>query len=152
MFNILKNPEGTVDDYEAFLEKYSSVLHKNHYHMVTAKHSLMQMLGRTEGHLIQDMDAEGVRTGIFHSMYFFYFLTIQFVLSVFAFCCCFCCFLYYAAPAAVASAADNDVAVCLVLTALDASAMAALVLLAAVDDSTAKNIAAVCGLLVLIVN
>ncbi len=40
--------------------------------MVTAKHSLMQMLGRTEGHLIQDMDAEGVRTGIFHSMYFFF--------------------------------------------------------------------------------
>merc|ERR1712203_718886 len=31
------------------------VLHPNHYHGLTAKHSLLQMLGRTEGCLIQDM-------------------------------------------------------------------------------------------------
>jgi len=46
---------GSVEDYKEFLEKYSSVLHRNHYHMLTAKHSLMQMYGRTEGYLIQDM-------------------------------------------------------------------------------------------------
>ena len=52
--------EGTVDEYEAFLEKYSLILHPNHFHMVTAKHSLCQMLGRTEGFLIQDMPLEKV--------------------------------------------------------------------------------------------
>ena len=52
--------EGTVEDYEEFLEKYSLILHPNHFHMVTAKHSLCQMLGRTEGSLIQDMTQEKV--------------------------------------------------------------------------------------------
>ena len=49
-----------MDDYEEFLAKYSQVLHPNHFHMLTAKHSLMQMLGRTEGFLIQDMPMEMV--------------------------------------------------------------------------------------------
>ena len=52
--------EGIVEEYEAFLEKYSLILHPNHFHMVTAKHSLCQMLGRTEGCLIQDMPLEMV--------------------------------------------------------------------------------------------
>ena len=49
-----------MEDYKDFLEKYSKVLHPNHYHMLTAKHSLMQMYGRTEGYLIQDMQEEQV--------------------------------------------------------------------------------------------
>ena len=49
-----------MEDYEEFLEKYSLILHPNHFHMVTAKHSLCQMLGRTEGSLIQDMTQEKV--------------------------------------------------------------------------------------------
>ena len=52
-----------MEDYEAFLEKYSLILHPNHFHMVTAKHSLCQMLGRTEGCLIQDMPTEKVIFG-----------------------------------------------------------------------------------------
>ena len=52
--------EGSVDDYKEFLERYSKLLHPNHYHMLTAKHSLMQMMGRTEGYLIQDMSDEMV--------------------------------------------------------------------------------------------
>ena len=48
--------KGNVDDSEAFIEQYSSKLHQNHYHMVACKHQLMQMYGRTEGCLIQDMD------------------------------------------------------------------------------------------------
>ena len=52
--------DGTVEDYEEFLAKYTLLLHPSHYHMLTAKHSLMQMLGRTEGHLIQDMPEEQV--------------------------------------------------------------------------------------------
>ena len=49
-----------MEDYKEFLDKYSSVLHRNHYHMLTAKHSLMQMYGRTEGYLIQDMTDDQV--------------------------------------------------------------------------------------------
>ena len=52
--------EGSVDDYKEFLQRYSKLLHPNHYHMLTAKHSLMQMMGRTEGYLIQDMSDEMV--------------------------------------------------------------------------------------------
>ena len=57
---ILNLIDGSVEDYKEFLEKYSSVLHRNHYHMLTAKHSLMQMYGRTEGYLIQDMTDDQV--------------------------------------------------------------------------------------------
>ncbi len=153
MFNIFKISEGTVDDYEAFLEKYSSVLHKNHYHMVTAKHSLMQMLGRTEGHLIQNMDAEGVRTGIFHSMYFFLFFdhsvcSFSFLLFVAAFVAFYIMLHLLQLPLLLTMMllfADTYLHLMLLLWLL-------LLLLAAVDDSAAKNIAAVCGLLVLIAN
>jgi CO/xanthine dehydrogenase Mo-binding subunit len=47
-----------VDDAEQFLEQYSKELHQHHYHLTTCKTNLMQMYGRTEGYLIQDMDAE----------------------------------------------------------------------------------------------
>ena len=57
---MLNHIDGSVEDYKEFLEKYSSVLHRNHYHMLTAKHSLMQMYGRTEGYLIQDMTDDQV--------------------------------------------------------------------------------------------
>ena len=60
-YNVRFFSEGTLEDYEAFLEKYSLILHQNHFHMVTAKHSLCQMLGRTECCLIQDMPIELVR-------------------------------------------------------------------------------------------
>lgn len=53
--------KGTIEDYTEFLDKYEKLLHPNHYHMVTAKHSLMQMLGRTDGCLIQDMPEELLR-------------------------------------------------------------------------------------------
>lgn len=53
--------EGTVGDYEEFISKYEGKeLHANHYHLATAKHSLMQMYGRNEGYLIQDMSIEEV--------------------------------------------------------------------------------------------
>lgn len=48
--------KGSVEDYEEFIAKYEDKeLHPNHYHLATAKHSLMQMLGRNEGYLIQDL-------------------------------------------------------------------------------------------------
>ncbi len=49
-----------MEDYLSFIDKYSTLLHANHYHMVTAKHSVLQMLGRTEAYLIQDMDEHWV--------------------------------------------------------------------------------------------
>ena len=53
--------KGNVDDSENFLEKYKTLLHPNHYHMVACKHQLMQMYGRTEGYLIQDMTEEQLK-------------------------------------------------------------------------------------------
>jgi hypothetical protein len=48
--------EGSIEDYEEFISKYEDKeLHPNHYHLAAAKHSLMQMLGRNEGYLIQDL-------------------------------------------------------------------------------------------------
>jgi len=49
---------GSIDDIEQFIESKAKVLHPNHYHMATAKHNLLQMYGRTEGFLIQDMTEE----------------------------------------------------------------------------------------------
>jgi len=50
--------KGSIEDIEQFIQNKSKVLHPNHYHMVTAKHNLLQMYGRTEGFLIQDMTEE----------------------------------------------------------------------------------------------
>jgi len=52
---------GTIEDYEKFIEVHSKVLHPNHYHMLTAKHTLCQMLGRTEGCVLQDMPIERLK-------------------------------------------------------------------------------------------
>jgi len=69
----LIHAKGAIDDIEQWIEVNSKVigttinfvqyghcqivivqvLHPNHYHMVTAKHNLLQMYGRTEGYLIQ---------------------------------------------------------------------------------------------------
>lgn len=53
--------KGTIEDYEQFIEEHGKVLHPNHYHMLTAKHTLCQMLGRTEGCVIQDMSIERLK-------------------------------------------------------------------------------------------
>jgi len=56
--------KGCIDDIQQFLEEKAKVLHPNHYHLVTAKHNLLQMYGRTEGHLIQDMNEEQLQRKI----------------------------------------------------------------------------------------
>lgn len=53
--------KGAIDDIEQWIEANTKVLHPNHYHMVTAKHNLLQMYGRTEDYLIQDMDEEQLK-------------------------------------------------------------------------------------------
>jgi len=55
---------GSIDDIEDFIEAKSKVLHSNHYHLVTAKHNLLQMYGRTEGYLIQDLNEEQLQRKI----------------------------------------------------------------------------------------
>lgn len=47
-----------VQGFEAFLDKYRNVLHKNHYLCVSAKHSLSELLGRSTGYLIQDLSLQ----------------------------------------------------------------------------------------------
>jgi hypothetical protein len=56
--------KGGIDDFEEFIESKKKVLHTNHYHMVTVKHQLLQMYGRTEGHLIQDMTDDQLKRKI----------------------------------------------------------------------------------------
>ncbi|XP_059097587.1 SET domain-containing protein SmydA-8-like isoform X2 [Tigriopus californicus] len=53
--------KGTVPEFREFLEKYSKELHPCHYHMVAAKHNLLQMLGRVEGFVIQDMPMKDLK-------------------------------------------------------------------------------------------
>jgi len=50
--------KGSIADYENFIENHKGLLHPNHYHMATAKNSLLQMYGRVEDCLIQDMPVE----------------------------------------------------------------------------------------------
>lgn len=45
-----------INDYEEYLKRYCNVLHKNHYLLVSAKHSLCQLYGRSSGYLINDLD------------------------------------------------------------------------------------------------
>ena len=59
---ILISLEGTIEEYEGFIAKNETILHQNHYHFLTAKHTLLQMLGRSEGCLIQDMPMEKVNS------------------------------------------------------------------------------------------
>lgn len=53
--------QGTIEEYEGFIAKNETTLHQNHYHFLTAKHTLLQMLGRSEGCLIQDMPMEKLK-------------------------------------------------------------------------------------------
>lgn len=43
---------------EAFVSKYSSQLHPNHYHLLGAKHSLSQVYGKVHGYLIHQLPDE----------------------------------------------------------------------------------------------
>ena len=49
----LLQEKGSVEEFESFLEKHSKLLDPNHYHLATAKNSLLQMYGRQEDCLIQ---------------------------------------------------------------------------------------------------
>lgn len=53
--------QGTIEEYEGFIAKNETILHQNHYHFLTAKHTLLQMLGRTDGCVIQDMPMEKLK-------------------------------------------------------------------------------------------
>jgi len=46
----------SIKDYEDFLERYQNVLHQNHYLMLSAKHSLCQLIGRCDGFLINQLN------------------------------------------------------------------------------------------------
>lgn len=50
-----------IQRYEEFLVKYRNVLHKNHYLCISAKHSLCQLYGRSEGSLIQNLNLEDLK-------------------------------------------------------------------------------------------
>jgi hypothetical protein len=45
-----------INDYEEYLKRYCNVLHQNHYLMLSAKHSLCQLYGRSTGYLINDLN------------------------------------------------------------------------------------------------
>lgn len=47
-----------INQIETFMGKYSKTLHKNHYIFLSAKHSLCQLYGKTDGFLINEMSAE----------------------------------------------------------------------------------------------
>jgi hypothetical protein len=46
----------SVKEYEGFLKRYANVLHKNHYLILSAKHSLCQLIGRSDGFIINELD------------------------------------------------------------------------------------------------
>lgn len=48
----------SINDYEDYLKCYANVLHQNHYLMLSAKHSLCQLIGRSEGFLINDLNPQ----------------------------------------------------------------------------------------------
>ena len=56
------NPK--VDEFEAFLKKYSAVLHQNHVILIDKKYTLAKMYGRMQGKLE-------------HFIYFFEFVNYQ---------------------------------------------------------------------------
>lgn len=57
IFDELDSIDGNdIESYEEFLKRYSGVLHKNHYLFLSAKHSLCQLYGKTEGYLLHEMD------------------------------------------------------------------------------------------------
>lgn len=50
-----------INQIEAFMRKYSKALHRNHYIFLSAKHSLCQLYGKTDGFLINELSAEQLR-------------------------------------------------------------------------------------------
>lgn len=50
-----------IEAIEKFMEKYSKVLHRNHYVFLSAKHSLCQLYGKVDGYLINEMSNEALK-------------------------------------------------------------------------------------------
>ena len=46
----------SIKDYEDYLKRYANVLHQNHYLILSAKHSLCQLIGRSDGFIINKLD------------------------------------------------------------------------------------------------
>lgn len=46
----------SIKDYEDYLKRYANVLHQNHYLILSAKHSLCQLIGRSDGYIINELD------------------------------------------------------------------------------------------------
>lgn len=46
----------SIKDYEDYLKRYANVLHQNHYLILSAKHSLCQLMGRSDGFIINELD------------------------------------------------------------------------------------------------
>jgi hypothetical protein len=46
----------SIKDYEDYLKRYANVLHPNHYLILSAKHSLCQLVGRSDGFIINELD------------------------------------------------------------------------------------------------
>lgn len=52
----------SIDDYEDYLKRYCNVLHKNHYLMLSAKHSLCQLYGRSDGYIINELNLRQLKS------------------------------------------------------------------------------------------
>ncbi|XP_055845262.1 SET domain-containing protein SmydA-8 [Episyrphus balteatus] len=50
-----------VNGLEGFLKKYQNILRPNHYLLLSAKYSLCQVYGRTDGYLIHEMSLEDIK-------------------------------------------------------------------------------------------
>lgn len=50
-----------INQIEMFMRKYLKSLHKNHYIFLSAKHSLCQLYGKTDGFLINEMSLDLLR-------------------------------------------------------------------------------------------
>lgn len=46
----------SIKDYEDYLKRYANVLHQSHYLILSAKHSLCQLIGRSDGFIINELD------------------------------------------------------------------------------------------------
>lgn len=50
-----------INQIEMFLKKYSKTLHRNHYIVLSAKHSLCQLYGKIDGFLINELSVEQLK-------------------------------------------------------------------------------------------
>lgn len=50
-----------INQIETFMAKYSKTLHENHYIFLSAKHSLCQLYGKTNGFLINELSVEQLK-------------------------------------------------------------------------------------------